>query len=150
LKPGRSQVILFLVPTISRVLEEDKAVNMFLIRTFIGASAIHGNGVFAGEEIARGTVIWQYEPNFDRVISDEELAGMPDAFCDYINMYAYRSSDIGGRLLLPCDHAKFLNHSADPNTAELPLKSIARRLIQIGEEMTCDYSKFCADWTGFD
>jgi uncharacterized protein len=123
---------------------------MLLIRTFIRASPIHGNGVFAAEEIACGTVVWRYEPNFDRVITDEELVDMPDAFCDYINMYAYRSSDIGGRLLLPCDHAKFLNHSADPNTIELPLKSIASRLIQAGEEMTCDYSKFCVDWAGFD
>lgn len=123
---------------------------MLLIRTFIGASAIHGNGVFAGEEIACGTVVWRYEPNFDRVILDEELGEMPDAFCDYIHMYAYRSSDIGGRLLLPCDHAKFLNHSADPNTIELPLKSIASRLIRMGEEITCDYSMFCVDWTGFD
>lgn len=123
---------------------------MLLIRTFIGASAIHGNGVFAVEKIACGTVVWRYEPNFDRVILDEELGEMPDAFCDYINMYAYRSSDIGGRLLLPCDHAKFLNHSANPNTIELPLKSIASRLIQMGEEITCDYSKFCVDWTGFD
>jgi uncharacterized protein len=123
---------------------------MLLIRTFIGASAIHGNGVFAAEDIACDTVVWRYEPNFDRVISDEELSGMPDAFCDYINMYAYRSSDIGGRLLLPCDHAKFLNHSTTPNTVELPLKSVANKLIRMGEELTCDYSKFCVDWTGFD
>jgi hypothetical protein len=87
-----------------------------LVRTFVGASAIHGNGVFAAESIAAGTVVWRFEPIFDRVISDDELHGMPSAFCDYLNMYAYRSSDIGGRLLLPCDHAKFLNHSADPNT----------------------------------
>ena len=123
---------------------------MFLIRTLIGASAIHGNGVFAGEGVPRGTVVWRFEPTFDRVISDEELSGMPAAFCDFINMYAYRSSDIGGRLLLPCDHAKFLNHSTDPNTIELPLKSIASRLIHKGEEITCDYSQFCVDWTGFD
>ena len=123
---------------------------MFLIRTFVGASAIHGNGVFAAEAIAAGTVVWRFEPIFDRVISDEELYGMPTAFCDYLKMYAYRSSDIGGRLLLPCDHAKFLNHSADPNTIELPLKSIASRQINLEEEITCDYSKFCVDWTGFD
>lgn len=123
---------------------------MLLVRTFIGASSIHGNGVFAVDEIARGTVVWRYNFRFDRVISDEELAGMPDAFCDYINMYSYRSSDIGGRLLLPCDHAKFLNHSTEPNTIELPLKSVASRKINSGEEITCDYSKFCVDWTGFD
>jgi SET domain-containing protein len=123
---------------------------MLLVRTLIGVSTIHGNGVFACEEVPRGTIVWRFEPTFDRVISDEELSGMPTAFHDYINMYAYRSSDIGGRLLLPCDHAKFLNHSTDPNTTELPLKSIASKLINIGDEITCDYSKFCFDWTGFD
>ncbi|MEO6946583.1 MAG: SET domain-containing protein-lysine N-methyltransferase [Nitrobacter sp.] len=123
---------------------------MLLIRTVIRASEIHGNGVFAVEEVAAGTVVWRYEPNFDRVISDQELDGMPAAFWDYINMYAYPSSELGGRLLLPCDHAKFLNHSADPNTIELPLKSIASRIIHMGEEITCDYSKFCVDWAGFD
>ncbi len=123
---------------------------MFLIKTFVGASAIHGNGVFAAEAIAIGTVVWRFEPIFDRVISDEELYGMPTAFCNYLDMYAYRSSDLGGRLLLPCDHAKFLNHSSDPNTIELPLKSVASRQIKLNEEITCDYSKFCVDWTGFD
>lgn len=87
---------------------------------------------------------------FDRVIFDEELKGMPAAFCEYIDTYAYRSSDIGGQLLLPCDHAKFLNHSTDPNTIEFPLESIAGKLINQGEEITCDYSKFCVDWKGFD
>ena len=93
---------------------------MFLIKTIIGASHIHGNGVFALEEVPHGTIVWRYDPTFDRVISDEELIGVPNAFLDYVNMYAYRSSDLGGRLVLPCDHAKFLNHSADPNTIEFP------------------------------
>ena len=123
---------------------------MFLIKTLIGPSRIHGNGVFAGDAVSPGTIIWRFEPTFDRVISDDELKGMPAAFCEYVDMYAYRSTDIGGRLLLPCDHAKFLNHSIDPNTTERFLESIASRIINQGEEITCDYSKFCVDWTGFD
>lgn len=123
---------------------------MFLIRTLVGPSQIHGNGVFTREAVPLDTVVWRFEPIFDRVISDDELKRMPAAFCEYIDMYAYRSSDLGGRLLLTCDHAKFLNHSTDPNTTELPLESVARRHINQGEEITCDYSKFCADWTGFD
>jgi uncharacterized protein len=123
---------------------------MLLIRTRVGPSPIHGNGVFACETAPIGTTVWQYEPAFDRVISEEELQKLPAAFCEYISMYAYHSTDIGGSLLLPCDHAKFLNHSADPNTKALPFRSVASRLINAGEEITCDYGAFCVDWTGLD
>jgi SET domain-containing protein len=123
---------------------------MFLIRTLIQASTIHGNGVFAAEDVPAGTAVWRFAPAFDRLISDEELKDLPRAFCEYINMYAYHSSDLDGRLLLLCDHAKFLNHSANPNTIELPLESVASKDISKGEEITCDYGKFCVDWTGFD
>jgi len=123
---------------------------MFLIRTRVGPSPIHGNGVFACEAADEGDVVWKFEPLFDREISETDLANMPQAFREYIAMYAYRASDLGGRLILSCDHAKFLNHSDDPNTAEIPFASIASRRINVGDEITCDYGAFCTDWTGFD
>jgi SET domain-containing protein len=123
---------------------------MLLIRTRIGPSPIHGSGVFACETVPPGTDVWQFEPIFDRVIEEAELRTMPAAFREYIDTYAYYSNDLGGRLLLPCDHAKFLNHSANPNTKELPFKSVAGRLIEMGDEITCNYEAFCVGWTGFD
>jgi SET domain-containing protein len=123
---------------------------MLLIRTRLGPSSIHGNGVFACEPVLPGTAVWQFEPAFDRIINEDELSTMPAAFREYINKYAYYSTDLGGMLLLPCDHAKFLNHNADPNTEELSFKSVANRLIQADEEITCDYGAFCVGWTGFD
>jgi SET domain-containing protein len=123
---------------------------MLLIRTRVGPSLIHGNGVFTCETVSPGATVWQYEPTFDRVISDEELMGLPPAFREHIDMYAYHSTDIGGRLVLSCDNARFLNHSAEPNTRELPFRSVATRLIKVGEEITCDYGAFCVNWTGFD
>lgn len=123
---------------------------MFLIRTRIGPSSIHGNGVFACESVEPGTLIWRFEPLFDREISEADLRDMPSAFREYINMYAYRASDLGGRLILSCDHAKFLNHRADPNTSEVPFGSIANRQIKVGDEITCDYGAFCTDGKGFD
>ncbi len=122
---------------------------MLLIRTRIGPSLIHGNGVFACEAVLPGETVWQYEPAFDRIISDDELVKLPDAFREHIDMYAYRSSDIEGRLVLSCDNARFLNHSGQPNTRELPFRSVASRLIEVGEEITCDYGAFCVDWAGF-
>jgi uncharacterized protein len=123
---------------------------MFLIRTRIGPSSIHGNGVFACERVEQGTLIWRFEPLFDREISDQDLTDVPSAFREYVEMYAYRASDLGGSLLLSCDHAKFLNHSDDPNTSEIPFGSIASRTINAGDEITCDYGAFCTDGKGFD
>jgi uncharacterized protein len=123
---------------------------MFLVRTRIGPSQIHGNGVFACENIDRGTTVWRFEPQFDRIITEEEWANLPPVFREHVDMFGYRSGDLGGRLVLSCDHAKFLNHSADPNTEELPFRSVASRYINSGEEITCNYGTFCVDWTGFD
>ena len=122
---------------------------MFLIRTRIGPSPIHGNGVFACETVDRGTTVWRFEPAFDRVFSEDELFSVPPAFREYVDMYAYRSVDLEGLRVLSCDHAKFLNHSDDPNTQELRFASVASRRINEGDEITCDYGAFCIDWTGF-
>jgi len=123
---------------------------MFLIRTRIGPSKIHGTGVFACETAEQGTVIWKFEPLFDREVLETDLAKMPAAFREYVEMYAYRAADLGGRLILSADHARFLNHSDDPNTGEVPFASIAKRKINVGDEITCDYGAFCTDGTGFE
>ena len=123
---------------------------MFLIRTRIGPSRIHGVGVFAADPVPAGAVVWRFEPAFDRVVTAEELARSPPAFRAYLDAYAYPSQDLGGAMLLCCDHAKFLNHSDRPNTEERPFISVAARLIAEGEEITCDYGSFCVDWQSFE
>lgn len=122
---------------------------MLTIRTRVGPSPIHGLGVFALEPAAVGTVVWRYEPAFDRLIEDGLLAQAPPAFRAFLDTYAYRSLEVSGGLILPCDHARFLNHSDDPNTAERPFESFACRSIAVGDEMTCNYGAFCEGWTGF-
>lgn len=123
---------------------------MFLIRTRVGPSPIHGVGVFAVDPVSVGTVVWRYDPAFDRIVTVEEMAGAPPAFRAYLDAYAYPAADLDGATLLCCDHAKFLNHSDRPNTEERPFISVAARPIAEGEEITCDYGSFCLDWQGFD
>ena len=123
---------------------------MFLIKTRIGPSRIHGTGVFALEPAAAGTVIWRYEPAFDRLIGEAEVAAAPPAFRAFLDTYAYRALAVAGGVILPCDHARFLNHSDDPNTAERPFESLAARPIAVGDEITCHYGAFCEGWNGFD
>lgn len=123
---------------------------MFVIRTRVGPSPIHGLGVFACEPVAIGGEVWRYHPPFDQLISPDEIAKLPGAAQAYLAMYAYPSADLGGKLVLSGDHARFLNHSDDPNTQEFPFLSVARKTIDAGDEITCDYGAFCAGWTGFD
>ena len=122
---------------------------MFLIKTRVGSSPIHGVGVFAAEAVEVGQPVWRFHADFDRVISNTELATLPDAFRAFLHAYAYNAVDLDGALVLSCDHAKFLNHSDDPNTEEQPFVSVARKPIEIGDEITCDYGAFCVDWAGF-
>ena len=123
---------------------------MFVITTRIGPSPIHGTGVFACEPVEAGGEVWRFHPPFDQVLTVQEIAALPAAARAFLTTYAYPSSELGGKLVLSGDHARFLNHSLDPNTEEKSFLSIARRPIRAGDEITCDYGAFCAGWTGFD
>ena len=123
---------------------------MFVIKTRVGPSQIHGTGVFACENVAIGEPVWRFRPPFDQILSEQDIADLPKAAREYLQIYAYTSSDLGGQLVLSGDHARFLNHSDDPNTEARPFLSIARRWIASGDEITCDYGAFCVGWTGLD
>lgn len=122
---------------------------MFIVQTYVGPSGIHGVGCFAGEDLAAGQTIWRFARGLDLVIPFEQIAVAPKAFQDYLAMYAYISPQVEGVMVLSCDHAKFLNHSDDPNTDIVGETTFARRSIAKGEEITCDYRVCCADFPGF-
>jgi hypothetical protein len=121
---------------------------MFIVSTFVAPSAIHGMGCFAGQELKPGQPIWQFARGLDLVVPFDRIAAAPKAFQEYMEMYAYISPQIGGGMLLSCDHAKFLNHSDNPNTDIQGETTFARRLIRKGDEITCDYRICCADFSG--
>ena len=121
---------------------------MFIVHTYIGASPIHGTGVFAGEDVAAGQAIWRFAPGLDLIVPFDQIENSPKAFRDYMEMYAYVSPQVDGGMILSCDHAKFLNHSDDPNTEIRGETTLARRPINAGEEITCDYGICCANWPG--
>jgi hypothetical protein len=123
---------------------------MFVIKTRVGPSSIHGTGVFACENVAIGDPVWRFHPPFDQILSERDIAQLPSVAREYLEMYAYPSSDLSGQLVLSGDHARFLNHSDDPNTEARPFLSVARRSIAPGDEITCDYGAFCVGWTGLN
>jgi SET domain-containing protein len=121
---------------------------MFVVKTRVAPSAIHGLGVFACEDISAGAEVWRFQPPFDIVVPESALADLPAAVRMHLDIYGYRSVDLGGQLVLSGDNAKYLNHSDDPSLEESPFRSVARRPIAEGEEITCDYGAFCTDWDG--
>jgi hypothetical protein len=121
---------------------------MFIVRTYVAPSGIHGMGCFAGERLKAGQPIWRFARGLDLVISFEQIAAAPEAFRDYMNMYAYISPQVEGGMVLSCDHAKFLNHSDKPNTVIDGETTFAKLDIGKGTELTCDYRVCCSDFSG--
>jgi hypothetical protein len=121
---------------------------MFIIKTYLARSIVHGNGVFAGEDLCERQPIWHFAPGLDLVVPFDVVASSPKAFQDYMEMYAYVSPRVEGGVILSCDHAKFLNHSDDANTIIDGDTTLARRAIHKGEEITCDYRVCCAGFSG--
>ncbi len=123
---------------------------MLLVQTRLAPSRIHGVGVMAVDAIPSGEPIWRFAPGLDLVLPQSEISALPGAFRAYLDTYAYTPPEFPDSFVLSCDHAKFLNHSEDPNTVNRGRETFAWRDIAEGEEITCDYRTFVVGWTGFD
>ena len=120
---------------------------MLRIKTYLDKSPLHGIGIFAGEEVPAGTVIWEFNPLIDLEFSPERWGDMrrrlsPPSFRE-VEKYSYKEK---GRFIVCLDNAQFMNHdntdynvsnSADGNSM------IAGRMIAAGEELICNYFEYC-------
>lgn len=116
----------------------------------LGCSAIHGVGVFAGEDIAAGTNVFATDTLPMRWIDEAELARLPmsDFHRRFYRDFAVRRGD---RLGCPADFnlltvGWYVNQPAEgqlPNLVPSPdFDLIAARDIRRGEELTLDYASF--------
>jgi hypothetical protein len=120
---------------------------MLLVKTKVKESEIHGLGLFADQFIPKGTEIWRFTPGFDLKFTREQILSFPKLLQIHIYTYAWKSKKSG----LYChavDDGKFFNHSENPNSLseyrdnEEEAVNVALRDIQIGEEITDNYSSF--------
>ena len=124
---------------------------MLLVKTKLGPSEIEGIGLFAAEDIPKGTRIWDYRPGFDLEFSPEFVQALPEPAHSYALRYAYLNK-FKGTYILCSDDARFFNHSATPNTTSIDSPDgqvnadIAARDIREGEELTTDYNSFDSDF----
>lgn len=120
---------------------------MLLINTYIANSDIEGVGVFAAEPVRKGTVISRFEPDFDRLIPIEEYLSAPPHLKSLLDRYAFPHPNKPEFLVYEVDNSRFMNHSETPNTDFSDFESaVALRDIYVGEELTCNYNDFYADY----
>jgi len=120
---------------------------MLLVKTKIGPSGIHGTGLFADQCIPKGTQIWKFTEGFDQKFTREQILGFPELLQIYLYKYSWRSKSTG-LYCFSSDNGKYFNHSNNPNclseygggNEEVVTTTI--RDIQIGEEITDNYSSF--------
>lgn len=111
---------------------------MLLVSTYVARSKIEGNGLFAREFIPKGTLVWEFNPKFDREFTEEDLNNLPEIAKDFVKKYSYKDQ-VTGNYILSSDNAKFMNHSSNPN---IDINNKASKDIYPGEEITCNYLEF--------
>ena len=120
---------------------------MLLVSASVRPSPIHGLGCFTNERIARGQLVWQYDPRLDRRIPAAEVAALPPPAQEFLRMYGYLELCDGQPVVTLCgDHAKHMNHAAAANLLSVSSQTdTALRDIEAGEELTCNYYEFDLD-----
>lgn len=111
---------------------------MLIVDHCVKPSSIHGLGLFVGQAVKAGTVIWRYEPMFDVEISAAVVASLPAEEAETVYHHAEFLPQ-RGVFRLGNDADIFMNHSDDPSLTDLGDEMIARQDLQAGEELTCDY-----------
>ena len=121
---------------------------MLLIKTKLKPSGIEGIGLFADQDVPKGTIVQKFIPGIDVEITGEQLRALPDIPREQVLHYAYQHK-VTGNYILCSDDTRFLNHSESPNLIDGPTDEeidIAARDIAKGEELTVNYKAFYADW----
>ena len=116
---------------------------MMLIKTVVRTSMIPnaGLGCFSVDFVPKDTLIWRFNPNFDRAYTQAELDALDLPAREFIGYYGYRFKGI---YYLSCDNAHYINHSEQPSmySDEQGILVYAAKAIYPGEEIVDDYRNF--------
>lgn len=118
---------------------------MLCVKTTVKESPIHGLGLFADQQIEKGTVIWKFVEGFDQTYLPDNLENLPLEAKVFLARHAYMSKRTG-RYILDTDDGRYFNHSEKPNTATSSMTNdsedtiVAIININKGEEITINYS----------
>lgn len=131
---------------------------MLVVKGYTGPDSFGGIGLFAGEKIRKGTLVWQYNPSVTRFVSVEQYFSLSGDELEWVRRYSVPMASLEERppligLLVSEDISRHANHSDNANTA--PISGLfdasidpalqpeyALRDIQKGEEITCNYHQW--------
>lgn len=109
---------------------------MLQVRTYLDKSSNSGIGLFAAEDISKGTITWEFCEDIDVVLEGFILNRIE---FEFVTKYAFYDKQLN-KWILSADNDRFTNHSDNPNTGPLPDgRMIALRDIKKEEEITSDY-----------
>jgi uncharacterized protein len=101
-------------------------------------AVIHGKGLVSQNVIRKGEIVSQLEAGLPTLYISDVLE-MPVDQQEELLRYGYQCSD--DLIVIEKEPERYMNHSCDPNTVWIDTDTmIARRDIQVGEEVTYDYA----------
>ena len=124
---------------------------MYLYNVTAKESKIEGKGVFILESILKGSVVWKFNPETDKSITQEEYVSLDEEGKRILEKVGYLSP-LSGLWIYPSedDLARYTNHSIDSNNLTVVFDEnispeaifIANRNIDKDEELLVNYLEF--------
>lgn len=109
---------------------------MIKIKTYLDKSKISGIGLFAAEDVSQNTIIWEFDPNVDLIVSCDVIKNYP-------SVYRFVWKNKNNECILGLDDDRFMNHSRNPNVSNTIIDGkevcIARYFLPKGTELVTDY-----------
>jgi len=113
---------------------------MLRVKTYLSKSKISGIGLFAGENIKKGTITWSYSSYFLLKLTQDDIDKMNDDEKKRFYALDHYWINKNNNYIISLDNDRFMNHSIDPNVASTDDNcEIAIKDIKIDEELTVDY-----------
>lgn len=114
---------------------------MFHVKTKLKESRIHGIGLFADQDIIKGSKIYSISEDLDLFLTDNALLDLSEDEIRTIKHYGYFDKE-KSVWHLAFDDIRYCNHEKNANMILSTNCLIAKRDIKKGEELTQDYSEF--------
>jgi hypothetical protein len=114
---------------------------MFYVKTILKQSSLHGIGLFADEDVAFGTLVFEESQTLTIQFSKDQFVQLSNEEQKIVKHYGYidKQTDLWH---LNSEDIRFSNHEKDGNMTLRDGKLYALRDIVRGEELTQDYSEF--------
>jgi uncharacterized protein len=117
---------------------------MLVISSYLDRSEIEGIGLFAGQDIKEGDIVWYLDPSIDQIFTKDDFKDLcfsqAEDQSERFKKWSYKREN---DYVLCADNTKFSNHSDTPNLGgDNKQYDVALRDIKRGEELTYDYRVF--------